>query len=93
MIENIKDISGKWDLLCGFLGILESKMASINGSCSSDEETLTAVIQEWLKGEGHPASWRKLIHTLYLINEADIADKLMKHAEPDPGRYILHAYF
>ena len=91
-MESIKDVSDKWIALSNRLGFSESKAASISGSSSSDDKALTTVVEEWLKGEGHPATWRRLIDALYQIKEADTADKLIGNAEPDLGRYNLHAY-
>ena len=84
----IKHLSLIWDHLGYYcLGIPASHMSTIRNSTSSDEESLEAVIKEWLSGKGHPPSWKRLISELFTV-DVNIANTIKFFAEPIQGLSI-----
>ena len=92
IMESIKNICEEWHTLSLHLGIPEAKVDFVTSGSSSNEESLTAVVKEWLEGGGLPASWRRLIWSLYKMDKITIANELTSCAEPVPGKWISREY-
>ena len=52
---------------------------------TTNEGRLREMIQRWLKGEGWPPSWRRLIYSLDMAGELTVADPIRGFAEPPQG--------
>ena len=46
---------------------------------------MTAVVQQWLQGGGHPPSWRRLVYALDMADDITVADPIRGFTEPPPG--------
>ena len=56
---------------------------------TTNEGRLPEMLVCWLKGEGYPPSWRRLIFSLDQAGEVTVADPIRRFAEPPPGEIIL----
>ena len=59
---------------------------SIKRQHDSDEACLKAVVEKFLLGEGrYQPSWRRVIYSLDMVNEVQLADKIRSFGEPVQG--------
>ena len=58
----------------------------------SREDTLRAMILEWLTDQQHH-SWRRIICALDVAGETSAANKIMSYAEPVAGRITILSTF
>ena len=81
-MEGVKD----WERLGGVLGFGVLDTDSIKRQHVSNEACLKAVVEKFLLGEGfYQPSWRRVIHSLDMKNEVQLADKIRSFGEPVQG--------
>ena len=85
----MKGLRSKWFNLGVELGLIDN-LEIIRRQHNSDEEAcLKAVIEAFLRGEGHyQPSWRIVIHVLYRVGETRIAQDIINYAEPVEGERV-----
>ena len=82
-LENVlKAVEGVkvWDDLRRWFGLRIRRQ-----QYNSDEAFFKGVVEKFLLGEGDQPSWRRVIWSLYLAGEVDLADKIRSFAEPVQG--------
>ena len=82
-VQGVKDWRkvGKW-----LLGYNESKVDAIERKYSTDSDRLQAAVQQWLEGGGlTQPSWRRLVWSLDLAGDTNVADPIRGFAEPPQG--------
>ena len=65
-----------------------SKCDEITGQFSSDNDRVRAGLREWLLRDPL-ASWRRLIHQLYVYSEAEQADSILHYVEELMGMHTV----
>ena len=85
VLAHVQDVKN-WRKLGELLLPLDhGKLNAIQRENSTDQDRLRAAVEQWLKGEGLPPSWRSLIWSLYLAGELTVADPIRGFAEPPRG--------
>ena len=69
-------------ILLGFNG---AKVQAIEMECSSIEDRMRAVVQQWLQGGPHLQSWRELVWALDEAGDIQVADPIRGFTEPPRG--------
>ena len=89
VFEAVKGLPWR-DLGGGLLGWRSDKLDTIRHQHGSDDEAcLKAVIEAFLRGEGHyRPSWGRVIHALYHVRETHIAQDIISYAEPVEGERL-----
>ena len=74
-----------WEDLGGVFGF-GVNTGSIKHQDDSDEACLKAVVEKFLLGEGlYQPSWRRVIYSLDMKDEVQLADKIRSFGEPVQG--------
>ena len=73
---------GEWLLL--LIGPTK-QLDAIQRKYSSNEDRMTAVVQQWLQGGGLSQSWRRLVWALDYAGDIKVADPIRRFAEPPQG--------
>ena len=68
-----------------FYSLDHDKLNAIQRENTSDQDRLRVAVELWLKGEGHPPSWRSLVYSLDWAGELTVADPIRGFAEPPQG--------
>ena len=91
IIEAIQGLD--WRKFGRTLYIPDSKLDEISQEYVTDKQRETAVVRYWLLRDPL-ASWRRIIHELYLDDEEEQADRIHHYAEELTGMYttggLLH---
>ena len=76
----------EWRRLGGLLWVSDSALDEISKEHTTDDEREAAVIHHWMLHDPL-ASWRRLLHCLYMSDESDRADSITHYAEELTGSY------
>ena len=89
IIEAIQGLD--WRKFGTTLYIPDSKLDEISQEYVTDKQRETAVVRYWLLWDPL-ASWRRIIHELYLDDEEERADRIRHYAEELTGMYTTVAW-
>ena len=78
----------EWRRLGGLLWVSDSALDEISKEHTTDDEREAAVIHHWMLHDPL-ASWRRLLHCLYMSDESDRADSITHYAEELTGMIML----
>ena len=85
VLAHVQDVKN-WRELGGWLLLWDrEKLNAIQRENTSDQDRLCAAVELWLKGEGRPPSWRRLVCSLDRAGELTAADPIRGFAEPPRG--------
>ena len=79
-VKNWREV-GNW--LLGYLN--EAKVQAIEREYSSNEDRMRAAVKQWLEGEAHLRSWRRLLLALDHAGDIQVADPIRGFTEPPRG--------
>ena len=87
VLEAVKNVQSWRTLGVRIYSPLSSKLDAIHHQHVSDEACLKAVIEGFLSGKGrYKPSWRRVIWSLYRVNEIQLAEHIRSFAEPVKGK-------
>ena len=84
VLAHVQDVKN-WRELGWWLFLYHENLNAIQRENTTDQDRLRAAVEQWLKGEGLPPSWRRLVYSLDHAGELTVADPIRGFAEPPRG--------
>ena len=85
VLAHVQDVKNWRELGRWLFFFNDEKLDAIQRENTTDQDRLSAAVELWLKGEGWPPSWRRLIDSLDNAGELTAADPIRGFAEPPRG--------